>query len=202
MPITELLSGYQKFKERLADSRESYLPTEGDQKPYALWIGCSDSRVIPEQITNARPGELFVMRTIANIVPPFGVACDAVGAVIEYAVLHLKVHEIVVCGHTECGGIKALEKPVDLAREPHVARWVEFARPARARVEASGVAVDRQYLDAIRANVLLQRDNLSSYNCVRDALRTGALRIDGWMYNTRTGQAEEYDDKSEQWIPL
>lgn len=200
MPISELLSGYSKFKERLAESRESYLPPEGDQKPYALWIGCSDSRVIPEHIAGAKPGELFVTRNIANIVPPFGTACDAVGAVIEYAVLHLKVREIVVCGHTECGGIKALEKPLDLSREPHVARWVEFARPARARVEASGVAQDQQYTEAIRANVLMQRDNLPSYNCVRDALSTGALRIDGWIYNMRTGVVEEYDDKSGRWI--
>lgn len=202
MPISELLSGYQKFKERIGESRESYLPPEGDQRPYALWIGCSDSRVIPEHITGARPGELFVTRNIANIVPPFGTACDAVGAVIECAVLDLKVREIIVCGHTECVGIKALEQPIDLAREPHLARWVELARPARASVEASGVAEDQQYLEAIRANVLLQRDNLSSYDCVQDALRTRALRIDGWIYNTRTGQAEEYDDKSEQWIPL
>jgi carbonic anhydrase len=200
MPISELLSGYQKFKERLAESRESYLPPEGDQKPYALWIGCSDSRVIPEQITGARPGELYVTRNIANIVPPFGTACDAVGAVIEYAVLHLKVREIIVCGHTECGGIKALEKPVDLAREAHLARWVEFARPGWAKVEASGVAKDQQYLEAIRANVLLQRDNLHSYDCVRDALRTGSMRIDGWMYNMRNGHVEEYDDQSGKWI--
>ena len=200
MPISELLSGYSKFQGRLAESRERYLPPEGDQKPYALWIGCSDSRVIPEYIAGAKPGELFVTRNIANIVPPFGTACDAVGAVIEYAVLHLKVREIVVCGHTECGGIKALEKPLDLSREPHVARWVEFARPARGRVEASGVAQDQQYTEAIRANVLMQRDNLSSYNCVRDALSTGALRIDGWIYNMRTGVVEEYDDKSGRWI--
>jgi carbonic anhydrase len=143
-----------------------------------------------------------VTRNIANIVPPFGTACDAVGAVIEYAVLDLKVREIIVCGHAECVGIKALEQPIDLAREPHVARWVEFARPARARVEASGVAADRQYLEAIRTNVLLQRDNLSSYNCVRDGLRAGSLRIDGWMYNIRNGQVEEYDDTSGQWISL
>lgn len=202
MPISELLSGYQKFKERLADARESYLPPEGGQKPFALWIGCSDSRVIPEQITGAKPGELFVTRNIANIVPPFGTACDAVGAVIEYAVLQLKVREIVVCGHTECGGIKAMENPVDMDREPHIARWVEFARPAHTMVEASGVAKDQQYPEAIRANVLLQRNNLLSYNSVRDALRTGALRVDGWMYNIRTGEMEEYDDKSGQWIPF
>lgn len=143
---------------------------------------------------------MFVTRNIANIVPPYGTACDAVGAVIEFAVLDLRVREIVVCGHTECGGIKALEKQVDLAREPHLARWVEFARPARAKVEASGVAKDEQYLESIRANVLLQRDNLHSYNCVRAALRTGALRIDGWMYNMRNGQVEEYDDQSGRWI--
>jgi carbonic anhydrase len=129
MPTDQLLTGHRRFKERFEADRERFVRlAEEGQQPEVLWIGCSDSRVIPEQITGAEPAELFVMRNIANVVPPFGTGDMAVGAVIEYAVLHLHAPHVVICGHTQCGGIKALEGHVDLAREPHIARWVEWAR--------------------------------------------------------------------------
>jgi carbonic anhydrase len=106
MPIDKLLAGHRHFKKKFAAEQEVFVGlAEEGQHPKVLWIGCSDSRVIPEQITSAEPGELFVIRSVANLVPPAGIG-PAVGAVIEYAVLHLRVPHIVVCGHTECGGIK------------------------------------------------------------------------------------------------
>ena len=202
MPTDKLLMGHRKFKEVFSEEEDLFLrlAKEG-QNPHVLWIGCSDSRVMPERITGADPGELFVMRNVANIVPPAGTSDNAVGAVIEYAVLHLQVPHIVICGHTECGGIKALEGPVNKRREPHVARWIEMARPARAQVEALGLPEEARYLETIKRNVLLQWRNLQTYGCVRNVEKAGELKIHGWIYDLHTGELMAYDELG-QWRPL
>jgi carbonic anhydrase len=197
------LTGHRRFKERFEDDREVFIRlAEEGQEPKVLWIGCSDSRVIPEQITGAEPGELFVTRNIANVVPPFGTGDTAVGAVIEYAVLHLHVPHVVICGHTQCGGIKALEGHIDMARESHIARWVAWARPARTQVEASGMPEEAHYPEAIKANVLLQLENLHTYDCVREAIGAGQLTVHGWLYDLRAGDLLAYDDESGEWGTL
>lgn len=194
MPINKLLSGHRTFKEVFAAQREAFVRlAEEGQSPKVLWIGCSDSRVIPEQIGGAEAGDLFVVRNIANVVPPAG-ADDAIGAAIEYAVLHLRVQHIVVCGHTECGGIKALGGHVDPGREPHIARWLELARPARDEVEASGIAEEARYLETIKRNVLLQRENLLTYDCVREGEKAGRLAIHCWLYDLHTGTLLAYNE--------
>jgi len=203
MPTDKLLIGHCRFKERFEDDWELFVRlAEEGQEPKVLWIGCSDSRVVPEQITGTEPGELFVMRNLANVVPPFGTGDTAVGAVIEYAILHLHVPYVVICGHTQCGGIKALESPIDLAREPHMARWVEWARPAHTQVEASGIPEEARYLETIKANVLLQRENLRTYDCVREAIGAGQLTLHGWLYDLHSGDLLAYDDESGQWGAL
>ena len=203
MPTNKLLTGHRRFKERFEDDRGMFVRlAEEGQQPKVLWIGCSDSRVIPEQITGAEPGELFVMRDIANVIPPFGTGDTAAGAVIEYAVLHLHVPHVVICGHTQCGGIKALEGHIDLACEPHIARWVELARPARTQVEASGITEEARYLETIKASVLLQRENLRTYICVHEAIRASQLTLHGWLYDLHSGDLLAYDDESGGWGAL
>jgi carbonic anhydrase len=122
--------------------------------------------------------------------------------VIEYAVLHLHVPHAVICGHTLCGGIKALEGHIDMAREPHIARWVELARPARTRVEASGVPEEARYLETVKANVLLRRENLRTYTCVRQAERAGRLAVHGWLYDLHSGDLLSYHDETGEWSAL
>jgi carbonic anhydrase len=204
MPINELLAGHRRFKQQFENEREMFVRlAEEGQSPKVLWIGCSDSRVIPEQITGVGPGELFVVRNVANVVPPFGTAGgEAVGAVIEYAILHLHIPHVVICGHTQCGGIKALEGHIDVAREPYLARWVDLARSARTRVEASGVPEEARYLETIKANVLLQRENLRTYSYVGEAMKTGRLMVHCWLYDLHTGDLLAYDDETSQWGAL
>ena len=157
MPTEKLISGHHRFRQKFDSEHEVFQRlAEDGQNPKVLWIGCSDSRVVPELITGADPGELFDVRNIANIVPPPGSAACATGAAIEYAVVHLEVTHIVVCGHTECGGIKALESPPSADSEPHIASWLELARPAREGVLARGLPAEEIYLETIKANVLLQ----------------------------------------------
>jgi carbonic anhydrase len=112
------------------------------------------------------------------------------------------LYGVVICGHTQCGGIKALEGHIDLAREPHIARWVELARPARTQVEASGIPGEARYLETIKANVLLQLENLRTYDCVREAITAGQLTLHGWLYDLHTGDLLAYDDESGQWGAL
>jgi carbonic anhydrase len=164
-----------------------------------MWIGCADSRVVPELITGADPGELFDVRNIANVVPPAACGACATGAAVEYAVIHLKVRHIVVCGHTECGGIKALEGCPDTESEPHIASWLEFALPARKRVLDAGVSDEEQYLETIKANALMQCENLRTYPCVADREKTGDLSIHAWLYDLHTGTISAYDDASARW---
>ncbi|HFD39070.1 MAG TPA: carbonic anhydrase [Anaerolineae bacterium] len=172
------------------------------QDPKVLFVTCSDSRVAPELITGAEAGDLFVARSIANIVPPYGTGAIGVGAVVEYAVLHLQMEHIVVCGHTHCGGIEALDMQLDLSREPHIARWLDNARPAKTKVEASGVPPEERHLATVRENVLLQLEHLRSYDPVREAEQEGRIRLHGWVYHLEDGQIEAYDPDKGEWGAL
>jgi carbonic anhydrase len=200
VPTEKLLSGHRQFREKFDSEREVFkkLAEEG-QNPKVLWIGCSDSRVVPELITGADPGELFDVRNIANIVPPAPTIACATGAAIEYAVIHLAVSHIVICGHTECGGIKALESPPSADGEPHISSWLELAAPARERVLARGVAPEDAYLETIKTNVLLQCDNLRTYPCVAQRERTGGLVVHAWLYDLHTGVISEFREASGAW---
>jgi carbonic anhydrase len=203
MPTRKLLDGHQRFREKFESEHEVFerLAEEG-QNPKVLWIGCSDSRVVPELITGADPGELFDVRNIANIVPPAPTIACATGAAVEYAVLHLEVSHIVVCGHTGCGGIKALESPPSAETEPHIASWLELAGPARERVLARDLPPDEIYLETIKANVLLQCENLRTYPCVLAAERSGAISVHAWLYDLQTGEISEHDSGFETWRPI
>jgi carbonic anhydrase len=203
MPLETLLDGHRRFKETFERQREAFVQlADKGQSPLALWIGCSDSRVIPEQITGAAPGQLYVLRTPANLVPPFGTGSDAVGAAIEHAIVHLHIAHAIICGHTLCGGIQALEGGVSLTHEPHLARWIEWARPARTWAEASGVPQEARYLETVKANVLVQCENLRSYPCVREAVKAGRLVLHAWLYDLHTGDLSAYDDEAGQWRAL
>jgi carbonic anhydrase len=198
-----MVAGHRRFKKRFDAERQVFrvLAEEG-QHPKVMWIGCSDSRVEPELITGAEPGELFVVRDVANVVPPFGPGGDALGAAIEFAVSHLEVSDIVVCGHTDCGGIKALDHPLDPVGMPHLARWLGLVRPAAAQAETSGETEEERLTVVIKANVLRQRENLRTYACVRDAETARALELHGWIYDLGTGDLLAFDDHSGTWVTI
>jgi carbonic anhydrase len=203
MPTEKVLAGARRSRQVFEDNRALYeaLATQG-QSPKVMFVGCSDSRVVPELITGTEPGDLFVVRNVANIVPPFGVGEAGPGAAVEYAVLHLGVEHLVVCGHTDCGGIKALDHPADWSREPHIARWIENARPAQTQVQAGGLPPEERHLATVRENVLLQLEHLRSYDAVRDAERSGKLALHGWVYTLESGALERFVPESRSWQEL
>jgi carbonic anhydrase len=199
--MADFEAGIGRFQEHYQENQALFerLATRG-QSPQALFIGCSDSRVPPELLTGSAPGELFVLRNAGNIVPPFGTGEMGPGAVIEYAVQYLRVGQVVVCGHTDCGAIRALDAPPDWAWEPHIARWIEHARPARTKVEASGLPEGSRHLATVRENVLLQLEHLRSYDPVREGEQTGALTLYGWVYHLEDGIIEPYDVETGVWM--
>jgi carbonic anhydrase len=163
------------------------------QSPDAMFIGCSDSRVVPESLLGARPGDLFVVRVVANIVPPHIAGQYAVGAAIEYAILHLKVKHLIVCGHTDCGGIKALDHPPAMTAEPSIAGWLKFARPAQKKVDARGAAGGDRHQAIVEENVWLQLENLQTHPAVRDALAHQQIEPHGWVYDLSRRQIHYHD---------
>ena len=203
MPTSRILGGIAQFQDYFQQNRELFerLATQG-QAPEVLLIGCSDSRVPPELLMSLKPGSLFVTRNIANIVPPYGSGEMGLGAVVEYAVLHLHVKHILILGHTDCGGIKALDASLDWSHEPHIARWIEYARPAKTKVEASSLPAEEWHLATVRENVLLQLEHLRSYDPVREGIRAGTLALHGWVYHLESGTFEAYDPPSGSWVPV
>lgn len=202
MPTSKLISGYRRFRKRYKEDQQLFerLAEEG-QNPKVMWIGCSDSRVVPELITGADPGEIFIVRNIANLVPPATSPACATGAGVEYAVLHLGVSHIVICGHTGCGGIAALDADLDASAQPSIVAWLDLARPAKASVLAAGVPEADRALETIKTNVLLQLENLRSYPCVVEGERRGTLTLHAWLYDLKAGWIFSYHFESRRWKP-
>lgn len=169
------------------------------QRPHTLFIGCSDSRVVPDLITRSLPGELFVVRNIANIVPRYRQSSEYLSttSAIEYALVSLEVENIVVCGHSNCGGCKALFlPPEDLDRIPHTRKWLELARGAKEEAETlASVIGDTSGLEWIveQENVVEQLNHLLTYPMVEERFSRGELRLYGWYYEIATGAVFDYD---------
>lgn len=203
LDIKDALDGHERFRQQFERDAAFYRSLAvRKQKPRLLWIGCADSRVVPAQITNADPGELFEIRNIANVVPPADAADDAVGAAIEYGVGHLGIDDIVVCGHTHCGGIAALLEPIPPGREAHLGRWVEFTRPAHQLIAAARVPEPERLVATIKAHVQFQIDNLMTYDLVREGVAEGRINVHGWLYDMEAGALSAYDRDSGEWRGL
>jgi carbonic anhydrase len=203
MPTPKILTGIARFREYYKGNQELFerLTTQG-KSPEALVIACSDARMPPAMLTGIEPGSLFVTRNIANIVPPLGSGQMSMGAVIEYAVLRLGVRHILIFGHTDCGGIRGLDNPPDWGRESHIARWIEHARPAQTKIDASGLPEEECHLAIVRENVLLQLDHLRTYAPVREGEGAGSLTLHGLVYHVETGDLESHDPETGRWLPL
>ncbi len=187
--------------------RSTFFEKEGDllgrlaregQRPPVMFVGCSDSRVIPEALTGSRPGDLFVLRNIANIIPPFGTAHESTGAALEYAANHLKVAHLVVCGHTDCGGIKALDDHLDSLSEPSLARWIKFAREAQTRVDQHRADPSKRHRAIVEQNVLLQLQHAGTYPSIHKAVKENRLVLHGWLFDLQALQVLSYNFQTKQ----
>lgn len=199
--MTRILQGVLEFQRSVFDQRKSLFEELGKgQKPLALFITCADSRISPDMLTQTLPGELFILRNAGNIVPQYGVVGGGEDATIEYAVKHLRVRDIILCGHAKCGAMQGLLQPEALQPLPAVARWIAHASEALAKV-TDGSPEDRLQ-QAIEFNVLQQLEHLRTHPAVAAALETRTLRLSGWVYDFERGQVTVYDALKGKFLPL
>ncbi|GCB49595.1 carbonic anhydrase [Streptomyces sp. NL15-2K] len=192
--LKALLDRARTFTQRAEFESGEYRKLAEGQYPEALFITCSDSRVIPALITGARPGEIFELRNAGNIVPAYGQhGTSGEAATVEYALEVLGVQDIVVCGHSHCGAMGALRSGDDLTALPGVDAWLRLARPQLAPV-LTGECDDPSMPDVAQRNVVNQLAALRSYPVVRQRLDTGRLRLHGWYYEVDTGRLHELDE--------
>lgn len=168
------------------------------QHPSILFIGCSDSRLVPYLLTGTGPGELFIVRNVGAFVPPYDGSAGYHGtsAAIEFAVLNLKVSRIVVCGHSHCGGIRALYEEID-PQAKNLAAWLELGREAALPVQVTPEALRRTEQRA----VVLQLERLMGYPMVRQQVEAGKVALHGWHYVIEEGEVHVFDVKSGEFIP-
>jgi carbonic anhydrase len=167
-----------------------------------MFIGCCDSRVIPENVFGARPGDLFVLRNIANIVPPFGTAHESTGAALEYAVNHLRIPHLIICGHTGCGGLEALDGHIDALAEPSLAAWLKHAREAQTRVGKRGLEPAKRHRAIVEQNVILQLEHAANYPAVYKALKENRLELHGWLFDLHGPLVYSYNTKTHSFETL
>lgn len=202
--MRKLQDGVAKFRrDTFQQKQQLFEKLSGGQHPQALFITCSDSRIVPELITHTEPGDLFVLRNAGNIVPSVD---SGVGeaATIEYAIRALKIPDVVVCGHAQCGAMSAVINP-DLAQGlPLVGRWLEQTGPLLDRVRSNHPdASDTELLDLlIQENVRAQLANLMLHPAVREAVDAGKLNLHGWVYSIASGEVCCLEPKGDQFVDL
>lgn len=193
----DILKKYLEFRAKYDKYKKIFEELAEIQKPHTLFISCSDSRVIPELITNSLPGEIFVIRNVANTIPPYkrGDISNSVASGIEFAVLTLNVKNIVVCGHSNCGGCKALFLEEEFFNtKPHLKNWIKINKAVKNKaLELTKNDHSRLYETAEKVNIIKQINNLVSYPIVREKVEKGEIRVYGWYFLIKTGEIYNYN---------
>lgn len=203
--MEHLIEGYKKFvAEVFPQRRARFRLLAESQAPEFLFITCSDSRIVPDLILGTDPGELFIARTIGNVIPVASNDVDGVAATVEYAVDVVQVRHVIVCGHSDCGAMKAALDRKNLEHLPKARRFlahVEGAFNHRQPLNpADGESAELAAL--IRGNVVAQWINLREQPSVARATQEGRLGVHGWYYDILTGRIEQYDERSRAFAPL
>lgn len=195
-----LAHGVERFRSgSYRENRSFFERLESGQRPHTLFLTCSDSRVDPTLLTDSRPGELFIVRNIANIVPPYRRTEEYVSttAAIEYALSALRVSSIVVCGHSDCGGCAALIGDQSLLDGmPHTRRWLELAREEGFPRPGMGAG------EVERENVARQLRRLLTYPGVAERVESGELELHGWYYSIARGHVRRWEADRGEFLPL
>jgi carbonic anhydrase len=201
-----IIDGFLKFKrEVFPQKRTLFRELAANQNPTALFITCADSRVVPDLITQSQPGDLFICRTVGNQIPPHGASAESgVASTVEYAVHALNVQDVIVCGHTDCGAMKAVLKPESLAALPATRAWLQNADAARSVTFENYTGVSEEVMLHLltEENVIAQLENLKTHPAVAARLARGDLRIHGWVYHIHSGEITAYNATAGRFQPL
>lgn len=203
--MKKIIEGLSKFQDEVfPQHQELFNDLASGQRPEALLITCSDSRIDPTLLTQTRPGDLFIIRNAGNIVPAFGHALGGVTATIEYAVMALGVKDIIICGHSDCGAMSGVLHPERVAKMKNVAAWLHYGEPARLVVEQkySHLSGAELLMALTEQNVLAQLNNLRTHPAVTVGLAKNDLRLHGWVYEIGTGEVTAFDPSNDCFMPL
>ena len=205
--LEQLKNGVRRFHAEVYSPRADLYARAAieAQRPHTLFITCADSRIEPSEITQTGPGEVFVTRNIGNMVPAYGEMLGGVSAVIEYAVQALKVQHIVICGHSDCGAMKALLQPDSVRSMPTVTSWLTNAKAALSVAQTLHQKSEwrRDLLDLLtEENVLLQLQHLKTHPSVAGAMAMGELTVSGWVYDIGLGRVSVAEDGERSFAPV
>ena len=203
--MEQLIAGHKQFlKEAFPGRRDQFHLLAEGQAPETLFVTCADSRIVPDLILQTQPGDLFICRNAGNVIPRAGEPAGGVSATIEYAVQVLRVRHLIVCGHSDCGVIRALMNPERLEGLNSVKACLQHVEPAwgyLGSVESQDGELTRHQA-LTQANVLVQMDNLKSHGYIQAALAEGRLRVHGWYYDILSGRIERFDEQAGKFVPL
>lgn len=204
--IEKFIRGFSRFQQQYLNEPATFDTLRQGQHPRTLVIGCCDSRVDPALLTGCDPGDIFVVRNIANLVPPCAPdAPPGVSSAIEFAVCGLEVARIIVLGHARCGGIRALMSSLRVTEETDfVARWMRIAEPVRADVLRAlpHKEEDAQCRAAELASILHSLDNLMTYPWIRRRVEAGQLALHGWYFDLGSGTLLAYSPRKQEFLPI
>lgn len=203
--MQKLLQGVHHFQsEVFATRKDLFEQLSRGQSPGTLFITCSDSRIDPCMITQTEPGELFIVRNVGNIIPPFSMDFGGVTAAVEYAASVLKVNDIIICGHSLCGAMNALLDPDSVRDLPAVSKWLGHAEVTRRIIHENYTHLSDadRVMVTVEENVLNQIENLATHPAVATRLSRGDLHLHGWVYKIETGQVYSYDPSEGQFLPI
>ena len=202
--MKEIIEGFLKFQKEAYPQREHLFKNlASNQNPRALFISCSDSRIVPELVTQREPGDIFVIRNAGNIVPSYGPEPGGVSASVEYAVSKLGVRDLVICGHSDCGAMTAIAACQCLDHMPAVKHWLRYADSARLVNEARSHANEQERIASmVRENVIAQLANVQTHPSVRLALAENKLSLHGWVFDIESGTIDAYDGASRRFVSL
>jgi carbonic anhydrase len=203
--MEKFVRGIRNFRAQVFGPRREWFKRLADgQRPEALFVTCSDSRIDPNLLTGTDPGDLFTVRNAGNLVPPFGTPGGGEAASVEFAVAELKVGHLIVCGHTRCGLVRQLLRQAPPRHLPAVAAWLAHAAAARHALDEKrwGLPEEALWEAAVEENVLVQLAHLRTHPAVADALAAGTLRLHGWVYRIETGEVVAYDPAQDRFLPL
>ena len=203
--MNKLVRGLHHFHHHVfRPQREFFEGLASGQTPEVLFITCSDSRINPNLITHTAPGDLFIVRNAGNIVPPHSHDPGGEAATIEYAIDALGVTDVIVCGHSQCGAMKALVEPELVKDLPIVRTWLENAESTRriVRDNYTHLSGDELLEIVVAENVLVQIEHLRTQPAVAAALSRGALRVHAWVYTIESGAVFAFDPDSGQYEPI
>ncbi|GJM24780.1 MAG: carbonic anhydrase [Phycisphaerae bacterium] len=204
--MRKLIDGIQRFQQDVIPTeKQLFEELANGQHPVALVITCSDSRIDPNLVTQTKPGEIFVLRTAGNIVPPYDALHSGEAATIEYAVKVLQVPDIIICGHSHCGAVGGLLAPSSIKTLPAVQAVLKFAdKTAQVMREEFGDVTEPEERLAVgvQQNVLNQIENLRTHPAVAEAVAAKTLEIHGWVYTFETGVVTTYDPASKRFVDV